>query len=87
MIFEAIKSELFRLNFHSLSSKIEKFPEFNLRIPKVGDVFMKVTDDAVTNILTNHFNLTTATFKLVELTYMNIEQNPILYYQYRMETI
>jgi len=30
--FEALLSELFRLNFHLLSSKIEKFPEFNLNI-------------------------------------------------------
>ena len=32
MIFEALKSELFRLNFHSLSSKILKISEFNLDI-------------------------------------------------------
>ena len=48
---------------------------------------IEVPDDAVTETLTNHFNLTTATFKSSELTYTNIEQNPILYYQYRMETI
>ena len=32
MIFEALQSELFRFKFHSLSSKILKFPEFNLFI-------------------------------------------------------
>ena len=30
MIFEALQSELFRFKFHSLGSKILKFPEFNL---------------------------------------------------------
>ena len=30
MIFEALQSKLFRLNFQSLSSKILKIPEFNL---------------------------------------------------------
>ena len=29
IIFEALQSELFRFKFHSLSSKILKFPEFN----------------------------------------------------------
>ena len=32
MIFEALESELFKCKFHSLSSKILKFPEFNLVI-------------------------------------------------------
>ena len=32
MIFEAPQSELFRFKFHSLRSKILKFPEFNLII-------------------------------------------------------
>ena len=35
MIFEALQSELFRFNFHSLSSKILKIPEFALRIHAV----------------------------------------------------
>ena len=30
MIFEALQSELFRFKFHSLGSRILKFPEFNL---------------------------------------------------------
>ena len=30
MIFEALQSELFRFKFHSLGSKILKFPDFNL---------------------------------------------------------
>ena len=31
-IFEDLQSELFRFKFNSLSSKILKIPEFNLRI-------------------------------------------------------
>ena len=33
MIFRVLQSELFRFKFKSLSSKIVKIPEFNLRIP------------------------------------------------------
>ena len=36
MIFEALQSALFGLNFHSLSSKILKIPEFNLVIALVS---------------------------------------------------
>ena len=32
MIFEALQFELFRFNFHSMSSKILKIPEFNLNM-------------------------------------------------------
>ena len=32
MTFEALQSELVRFKFHSLGSKIQKFPEFNLYI-------------------------------------------------------
>ena len=36
MIFEALQSELFRLKFPRLSSKILKIPEFNLTIEVNG---------------------------------------------------
>ena len=42
MIFKALQSELFRLKFHSLSSKIEKFPEFNLLILDFMEIFQKL---------------------------------------------
>ena len=38
MIFEVRQSELFRFKFHSLGSKILKFPEFNLNIGSVFDL-------------------------------------------------
>ena len=34
MIFKALQSELFRLKFHFLESKLQKIPEFNLRMCK-----------------------------------------------------
>ena len=37
MIFEAQQSELFRFNFHSMSSKTLKFPEFNLGMDELGN--------------------------------------------------
>ena len=39
MIFEALQSELFRFKFHSLDSKILKFPEFNLLMEQNPQVF------------------------------------------------
>ena len=34
MIFKALKSELFRLKFHLLESKLQKIPKFNLTISR-----------------------------------------------------
>ena len=37
MIFEALKSELFRFKFYSLGKKIRENPEFNLDIGAITD--------------------------------------------------
>ena len=34
MIFEALQSELVRFDFHLLRSKLQKIPEFNLKMRK-----------------------------------------------------
>ena len=47
MIFEALQSALFGFNFHSLSSKILKIPEFNLQI--IDNHFGKNNSDSPQN--------------------------------------
>ena len=46
MFFQALQSELFRFKFHSLESKIQKIPEFNLIIcnlsRKLPEIFMSL---------------------------------------------
>ena len=42
MIFQALHSELFRFKFHSLGSKIEKIPEFNLSIAETKRIVLEL---------------------------------------------
>ena len=47
MIFEALQFELFRFKIHSLGSKIQKFPEFNLvMIIHISSGFLNAIDVA-----------------------------------------